>query len=63
MEKIRNMWGKITGKDHRANQGVSDQDLKDQLNHISRRLNLERDNFEREITQLIADIEDNENPE
>ena len=57
------MWKRITGEDHRANQGVSDQDLQEQLNHISKRLKLESDKFEREITQLIADIEDNENPE
>ena len=28
-QKIRNMWNRITGKDHRSNQGVSDDDMKD----------------------------------
>ena len=47
------MWNRIAGKDNRSNKKLSDQEVKEQLNHLSRRLNIEREKFEHEMTQLI----------
>jgi gas vesicle protein len=42
---------------------MTDQDVKEQLSHFSKRFNIEREKFENEIMEMLEDITDNTNPE
>ena len=58
--KIKDFIVKLTGQKNRA---MSDESIKDQLNHMQRRYNIEKEKFEHEIMQQLEDIQANEEPE
>ena len=67
LAKIMNAINRILGEDHRANKVhvslMCSRDLKDQLNNLARRHNIEKEKFEHQILGLLDEIEMNENPE